>query len=328
MKHNIFKVIILIVLSLSRQYHSQSLDANIKSSIQNGDFICRTNNRLVYSHTDDDGEYPLYTLNSLKLSTGDKEIIDSQLTVSNCVKLNDSTLGYTKSDKMFLWNSNTKKRSEFIASKKFSNIIGLGFNQKNKCILVVEANYKAHKVKINIFDERNRIIFDKQVEFNEMEVEGIFPKIESIENYFVLKEQYNLYVVDLKNTKPNLEFISDGCADFALNDTVGILYYKYITFRKIEEYFSPFGNRREIKTTNLLNEKINNCANLTLFTAIIDNKLIPGYLICGTSFVFSEQNWHSASEAVIYKDDKLIVKYPTSNQKMNDSSFEWKLQGF
>lgn len=321
-------VILFLLFFIKANFYSQLLDSKNKSSIQVGDFVCRINNCLVFSNTNDDGEYASFTIYYLDLITGNKKIIDSQLTYTNWVKLSDSVLAYIKSDKLFFWNSNTKKKSVYIDSKSFSNIIGLGFNQKNKVFLLVEANYKNNMLRINIINEQNKIIFNYQIEYNSEEAEGIYPRIQAIANYFVMMVQDKLYMVDLTNTKPSQKLISDRCDDFAINDTLGILYYKFFTDTKTEGYYLPFGKRKAEKITNILNDKISNCIESTLITANIDNILIPVYKVCNTSFIFSELNWNEIFDVIIYKDDKLTVRFPHLRNIIDDSSFEWNWKGF
>lgn len=291
-------------------------------------FNFRLNSCMVYSHMDEEGEYPMYSIYSMNLQAGKKEIIDSAVMFNLCVKTSDSTMLYVKSDELFSWNSNTKKKSTFQASKKIPNIIGAGYNKNNRLILLAGADYKSSTVEINIIDDQKKVIFSSRIPFDEIESEGIIPHIESVADYLFVKVLYKLVMIDLRKRKPVQTEIADNCIEFAPDDTSGVLYYQFDEEGKSVEYYHSFGSRQTKRTAGTIKPDIFAGMGSYLLTANIDDKLVPVYLAYDTAFIFSDFKWNRVPSALIYKDNKLTIKLPYTKQKQVDMGFfQWILQG-
>ena len=304
--------------------YSQTIKALNKLNFQKGSFICKMNRSILFSFTDDDGEFPFYSLYSLNTITSYKWLIDSQINLNCWAKTSDSTLVFSKSNKLFLWNSNTNVKTSFLTLNSFTRIIGIGFNNKSNNLIFFDLNDKNNVLKLNVFNKFNDKIFSQEIRINEVEIEGIVPKIGNIKDYFVFSVQDRLYVLDFSQRNPELKLVSDKCDGFALNEDKGILYYKFISDEETNGYMIYFEGWKTVAIDNVLNEKIYNCVKSNLYTTNIDNKYNILYLICDIPYIFNGLKWQVSSEVVLYKDDELIVKLPFSKQKINDKCFEWK----
>ena len=299
-------------------------NACAQSTTTSGSFICRLNNFIIYSFPNDDGEYPLYKLYALDPITKNKKLIDSLVTLNCWSKTSDSTLVYSKSNKFYLWNSKANVKKPFLYSDSFTKIIGLGFNNNLKTLILFDLDEKGKELTLNLYDNVQNNIFSQKITYNENEIEGVFPKIEVVNNYFVFSLQDKLYVLDLSKNNQELKLITEKCDGFALNEQKGILYYKFISDEKTSGNIIYFDLWKTANIDNALNEKIYNCVKSNLITININNRCIPLYLICDTPYIFNELKWQVLSEVVIYKDLELIVKLPYSEQKIDDKCFEWK----
>jgi len=318
MKQNIivYLVCFLFVIESCGQNKNSSL-------VQNGTFNCRVNKYLVFSENERvDNEYPLYALKAINLDTKEKKILDNHL-LAKCIRVSESSIVYTKGRNLILRNLDLKSKSIYFNSKQDLDIIGISFNQNYTSILLVQANYKTNELLFSVIDKEKKIFFNQMIRFNNMEIEGLSPIIEDVANFFVFLVQDKLYVIDLK--KLELKLISEKCDTYALNET-GVLYYKFVTDEKTEGYFLQLSTWKTKKIDNHLNDKIYNCGKSSLFTAKINNKLTPFYIICDMPFVYSEYKWSVVSDVPIYKDSKVLVEFPFAKNKIKNTSFIWKLQ--
>jgi len=321
-------IIFMFILLLAGIFScAQTNKSNKNFTVQNGLFICRLNDCIIYSNTEHEDEYPLYNLYSLDPITNNKRLIDSLVTLNCWIKTSDSTLVYSKSDKLYLWNSNTKAKTPFPISYLFVKIIGIGFNRDLNYLILFDLDKKKQALTLTILDKFNYIKFKQMIEFNEIEMEGILPKIEAINNYFVFLIQDKLYMIDLSKKNPDFNIISDKCDGFALFEDKGIIFYKFISDEKTNGYIIYHDGLHTNIIDNLLNEKIFNCGRSDLITAKIMGKFVPIYVICDSPYIFSESKWEFLQNIVIYEDEKLIVKIPYYDGKVNKDSFEWYLKG-
>lgn len=315
---------IFIVFLINVNVFSLDTNSNIDFNIQKGLFMYKLNDNLIYSYTEEEGEYILYKLYSLNLVSNEKTLIDSSIKMNCCAKISDSTLLFAISNRLFKWNANTNLKEPFLHSFVFNDIIAISYNNENKKAVVFDVD-KNNNLTIKVFDEFNNNIFNKKVEVNPFEIEGISPKVESIKSFFVFLIQDKLYRIDLSNDNLQIKLISNKCDEFALNENNSILFYKFISDER-ETGFITVLDRFSMDSDSIdkkLDEKIYNCSNQKLYSTQINGKNIPAYLICNVFYVFSNNKWEESFDVIIYKDNKLKVSLPRNKGVIEENSFEW-----
>lgn len=287
-----------------------------------GMFICRADQHLIYmENEDDDGEYPTYTIKSINLNTNEKVVVDEQVS-SRCVKMSDKIILYTKGEDILSWDLELKRKAVYYKTDKDMNLIGLCYNINTSNILYVQINYKTNEMFFSILNNRKQIIFHQKIEINDMELEGIMPVLEALNDFFVLSVQDKLCIIDSK--KLELKLVSSKCDNYALYKGQ-VIYYKFVTDEKTEGYSFDLITGENEKLDNLLNDKIFNCSEKSLlFTANIDENFVPTYFICNKPYLLVDGKWQLVSDTFIYKDEQLIVKMVFEKNIINDNCFQWE----
>jgi len=305
----------------------QSFKGNAEEAkqVQNASFICRMNEYMIYSTTLDEGEYPLHRLYALSFKTNEATLIDSMITGNCWSQTSDSALLYAKSGKLFLWNANTGTKSPFMPSSTFDEIIAIGFIHDLSYLVLFDFNPKKNKLRLNVFNRLNQNIFNRNLEIQFAEVEGIYPVIESVNEYLVFSVQNHLFLLDVKSSEPVLKSVSDKCDDFSIYEDKGILFYKFISDEKTSGFISFFEDLNVVGIDPLLDEKIYNCVKSDLFSIQNKDRKTPLYLICGMPYIFSDSKWHSLNEVILYQDEQLLIKLIDHKGNFNDRDFEWSL---
>jgi hypothetical protein len=300
-----------LILLININSRPQLAGFNKESKIQEGSFICRLDENIIYAWTQDEGEYVLYNLYSLNLETADKILIDSLVSPNCWTKVSDSLMVYTKSNKFYLWNSNTGMSVPLLQPQPFNEIVGLNYISKSGLLAVFDFDYEENLMRLTVIDNLG-YTFSVKIEVNENELEGISPIIESVKEYLVFSIQDKLYVLNLQHGDLDVKLISDGCNGFALYEDKGVLFYKFVSELKNEGSIIYFEGWETNPADKSLEEKIIRCISMGPFTSLVNKRFIPLYIICGKPYILSDFKWQEASDAVIYKDDVLTVKYPQS----------------
>jgi hypothetical protein len=294
-------------------------------TMQDGIFICRLNNNLIYSYTQDpDGEYILYNLYSLDLKTKKRSIIDS-LIVMNCwAKTSDSTLVYAKENKLFIWNVNFAKSEAFLKTNKFNDILGLAFNSDFDKLIIFDIDYKKNILNLNVLNSHGIFEYVKKIDFNDMEMEGIHPEIKTTGRFIVFLEQENLYILKLMKEHPDLKLISDHCHTFAVYEDKGIL------ASELDSELHSTGGKiisfDDFKSSSIPADREISYDMFGLITTQIDGKLIPANISSETPYLYSKTGWKKISELVLYQDNYIsIFLYPEKGENRKES-FGWQIR--
>ena len=291
--------------------------------IESGMFVCRANQYLIYMENEQmNSEEPTYTIEAINLNTNEKMVLDRQ-TRNKCVNMSDTAVLYIKGSDLILWNLNLKRKSVFYMTDKDLSIIGLSYNKNTSSLLLAQTNFRTNELFIKILNSRKQIAYCQKIKVNDMELEGVTPILDTSNNFFIFSVQDKLYTIDSK--KLESKFVSSKCDGYALNNGK-VVYYKFVTNEKTEGYSIDLITRENKKIDNLLNEKIYNCEKSFLFTANIDNSLIPTYNICNKPYLWVNNKWQIVSEIFVYKDNKLIVKIPFEKNMIKDNCFQWELR--
>lgn len=296
---------------------------NKKFHVVNGTFVCRANQYLIYMENEQiDSEKQTYTIKAINLSSNEKILLSRQAR-SKCVNMSDTSILYIKGSELVRWNLESKRKTVYLKSDKDLNIIGFGYNKETSNLLLAQINFKTNELFIKILDNRKQILFCQKIKVNYMEMEGVAPVLDTLNNFFILLVQDKLYVIDSK--KLEFKLVSDKCDSYALSNGK-VIYYKFVTDEKTEGYSFDLITKENKKIDDSLNGKICNCEKSLLFTSNIDNEFIPTYIICNKSYLWVNNNWQITSEVFMYKDKKLIIKKPFVKKAISDNYFQWKLQ--
>lgn len=312
---------IFLFCSINIVYAYSQLNKN--PHIESGVFVCRANQYLIYMRNEQmDSERPTYTIEAINLNSNEKVVLDRQIR-NKCVNMSDTDILYIKGSDLILWNLKLKRKSVYYKTNKDMSIIGLSYNKNTSSLLLAQINLRKNELFIKILNRKKQIVYNQKIKFNELEMEGVIPILDISNNFFIFSLQDKLYTVDSRRLESKL--VSSRCDGFALNNGK-VVYYKFITKEKTEGYSIDLITRDNKKIDNLLNEKIYNCEKSFLFTANIDNSSIPTYTICNTPYLWVNNKWQLASEVLVYKDDKLIVKVPFEKNMIKDNCFQWELR--
>lgn len=314
---------IVSIFLLNVNTYTQNVNSNKEPYTQKGSFICRLSDNIIYYSTEEEEEFPAYKLHSLNILNNKCTLIDSLVPFNCWVKTSDSTILFAISNKLYIWNANTNLKEPFLHSIMFNDIVAIGYNRDVRKLIIFEFDIKGF-LKCKIIDEfSNNSSFDQKIELNISELEGVYPKIESTNNFFIFNVQNNLYVIEFSETSPILKLVSSKCDGFALNEENSILFYEFISNERTTGYLI---NLRELITDTIdkeLDEKIFNCSKLNLFSSQINGKNIPAYLVCDNFYLFAGFKWLVSSDAIIYKDRKLKVSLLLTKDIFVENSFEW-----
>nr|WP_320059431.1 hypothetical protein [uncultured Bacteroides sp.] len=291
--------------------------------IESGMFVCKANQYLIYMQNEQiDSEESIYTIKALNFNNNEKLILDRQIK-NKCISMSDTSILYIKDSDLILWNLELKRKIVYYKANKNTNIIGISYNNRTSSLLLAQLNFKTKELFIKILNNRKQITFCQKIEVNEMEMEGVVPVLETLNDYFVFLVQDRLYTIDSR--KLELNFISSKCDGYALKKDE-IIYYKFITDEKTEGYSINLTTKTNKKIDNSLNEKIYNCEKSFLFTANINDAPIPTYIIGNKSYLWVNNKWQIGSENLVYKDNNLIVKIPFEKNIIKDNCFQWELR--
>lgn len=296
---------------------------NKKPHIESGIFVCRANQYIIYMENEQlDSEMPTYAIKAINLNSNERIVLDRQIS-NKCVSMSDTAILYIKGSDLMLWNFELKRKTVYYKANKDMNIIGVSYNRNTSSLLLIQINFKTNELFIKILNSRKQIVFCQKVKFNEMEMEGVTPILNTSNNFFVFSVQDKLYTIDSKNLE--LKFVSNKCDSYALNNGK-VIYYRFVTDEKTEGYSIDLSTRECKKMDNSLNERIYNCEKSFLFTANIDNSFIPTYTICNIPYLWVNNKWKITSEAFVYRDNKLIVKMPFEGGIIKDDHFQWEFR--
>jgi len=310
--------ILLCFVNIVCVYSQLQLKKN--SHIESGMFVCRANQYLIYMQDEQpESEISSNTIKVVNLDNNEILVLDKQIR-NKCVNLSDTAILYNKESDLILWNIEKKRKIVYYKTNKNMSVIGFGYNKNASTLLLVQMNNKTNELFIKVLNSRKQITFSQKIKVNEMEMEGVTPVVETTGNFFVFKVQDKLYTIDSRKLEHKL--ISNKCDGFALKNNE-VIYYKFITDEKTEGYAINLITGTNKKIDNSLNEKIYNCEKSFLFTANIDNDLIPTYIICNKPYMWVNNKWKIVSEVFVYKDNRLIVKMPLKRGIIMDNYFQW-----
>lgn len=268
-----------------------------------------------------DSEMPTYSIKAINLNSKEKIVLVRQ-TTNKCINMSDTALLYIKGTELLLWNLELKRKTVYYKVHKDMSIIGISYNKNTSSLLLIQINFKTNEMFVKILNDRKQIIFCQKVKVNEMEMEGVIPILNNSNNFFVFSIQDKLYAIDSKMLE--LKLLSNKYDGYALKDR-GVIYYKFITDERTEGFCIDLTTRQSMKIDDSLNEKIYNCVNSFLFTAIIENNFVPIYIICNKPYLWINNKWKISTEIVVYKDNNLIVKMPFEKDVVKENFFQWEL---
>lgn len=269
-----------------------------------------------------DSEDQTYAIKAINLNSNEKIVLGKQ-SKNKCVNMSDTAILYINCSNLMLWNLKSKSKVIYYKANKDMSIIGVSYNKNTSSLLLTQINFKTKELFIKILNGRKQIVFSRKVKVNEMEIEGVTPILDTSNNFFVFSVQDKLYTIDSQNLE--FKLISNKCDSYALSNGK-VIYYKFITDERTEGYSIDLSTRESRKVDNSLNDRIYNCEKSSLFTANIDNNFFPTYIICNKPYLWVNNNWKIASEVLVFKDNKLIVKIPFENGVIKDKYFQWELR--
>jgi len=296
---------------------------NNKVHVEFGIFVCRANQYIIYMENEQiDSEYPTYAIKAINLNSNEKIVLGKQ-SKNKCINMSDTAILYINGSNLMLWNLKSKSKVIYCKANKDMSIIGVSYCKNTSSLLLTQINFKTNELFIKILNGRKQIVFSRKVKVNEMEIEGVTPILDTSNNFFVFSVQDKLYTIDSKNLE--FKLISNKCDGYALSNGK-VIYYKFITDERTEGYSIDLSTRESRKTDNSLNDRIYSCEKSSLFTANIDNVFFPTYTICNKPYLWVNNNWKIASEVLVFKDNKLIVKIPFEKGVIKDNYFQWELR--
>lgn len=296
---------------------------NNKVHVESGIFVCRANQYIIYMENEQiDSEDQTYAIKAINLNSNEKIVLGKQ-SRNKCVNMSDTAILFISGSNLMLCNLKSKSKAIYYKANKDMSIIGASYSKNTSSLLLTQINFKTKELFIKILNGRKQIVFSRKVNVNEMEIEGVTPILDTSNNFFVFSVQDKLYTIDSKNLE--FKLISNKCDGYSLSNGK-VIYYKFITNERTEGYSIDLSTRESRKVDNSLNNRIYNCEKSSLFTANIDNILFPTYTICNKPYLWVNNNWKIASEVLVFKDNKLIVKIPFENGVIKDNYFQWELR--
>lgn len=295
---------------------------NNKVHVEFGSFVCRANQYIIYMESEIDSEYPTIAIKAINLNSNERIVLGKE-SKNTCVNMSDTAILYINGSNLMLWDLKSKSKAIYYKANKGMNIIGVSYCKKTSSLLLTQFNFKTEELFVEILNGRKQIVFSRKIKVNEMELEGVTPVLSVLDHFFIFSTQDKLYSIDSKNLE--FKLISNKCNGYALSNGK-VIYYKFITDGRTEGYSIDLSTGESRKVDNSLNEKLYNCQRSSLFTANIDNIFFSTYTICNKPYLWVNNNWKIASEVLVFRDNKLIVKMPFENGVIKDDYFQWELR--
>lgn len=289
---------------------------------QKGIFGCILDGYMVFfTNHSSDGESPYYDLKIMDLSTKTQKVIAQNLPISHCEKLSGCEFTYTNGIEIICYNTKDERSKSIVRANINNKIVGFKGTTWNDSLLVIEVDYKNNKALTKVLSIKAKIVlFEKTINLNKSEMEGILPICFWLKDAFVFSLQDKLYSIDFKKP-PEVVALCNHLDGFAI-DNLSIILYQFITDEKTEaRYINSKTLEISSNIDQSLDQKIYNCTSSNIFSALHNGKYVSYYIICSIPYLLVDNKWEKVQEVILFEDSQSKVSFTGKNGTIDKTNF-------